>query len=239
MTWLYTVTKNEALTLWRKNNNNTIELDAIYDLEDKNDEIENIINTENYNKLIRKLGSKEKEIVSLKILAGLSFEEISSLLGEKTATIKWRYYKSLYRLKEMISNLAMFIVTFAIGISTLYKQKTENRQINQAEDKNETIEQPESEEKNEQEMDKNLLENTQSSSENLKDETMEEETNDIIKEDDEKQENVLIEDVQKQETNSYISYGILSVSFIFLIMTIIFTIFFKKYQLKLKKKSSK
>ena len=66
-TWLYTVTKNEALILLRKNNND-VNLDTIYDLEDENNEIDKFINKDSYSRLINRLNQKEQEIVSLKIL---------------------------------------------------------------------------------------------------------------------------------------------------------------------------
>ena len=99
-TWLYTVTKNEALILLRKNNK-AIDLDTIYDLEDENNEIDKLINKDTYNKLIKDLNPKEQEIVTLKILSNFTFKEIGTLLGESANTIKWRYYKSIYSLRIM------------------------------------------------------------------------------------------------------------------------------------------
>ena len=121
-TWLYTVTKNEALLLLRKNNND-VNLDTIYSLEDENNEIDKFINKDSYNRLINGLNQKEQEIVSLKILSNFTFKEIGELLGESANTIKWRYYKSIYSLRIMLSNLGMFIITFVLGIATLKNQK--------------------------------------------------------------------------------------------------------------------
>ena len=80
-----------------------------------------MIDRENYNQLINKLDSKEKEIVSLKVISNFSFKQISELLGEPIGTVKWRYYKSIYALRIMLSNLGMFIVTFILGIAS-FKQ---------------------------------------------------------------------------------------------------------------------
>ena len=44
-------------------------------------------------------------LISLKIISNLSFEQISQLLGEKTGTIKWRYYKAIYNLKLILSRI--------------------------------------------------------------------------------------------------------------------------------------
>ena len=51
-------------------------------------------------------------------------------------------------------------------------------------------------------------------------------------------ENVIIEDIHINTTN-YLSIGMFGISAIFLIITITFSIFFTKHQLKAKKKASK
>lgn len=130
-TWLYTVTQNETLQLLRKKNND-FDIEKIYNLEDENSEIEKFIDKESFNQLINKLNYKEKEIVSLKIISNLSFSQISGLLGEPIGTIKWRYYKSIYSLRIMLSNLGMFIVTFVLGIATIKQtKKTSDIEISQ------------------------------------------------------------------------------------------------------------
>lgn len=131
--WLYTTTKNEAITLLRKRNNH-LELEYIYEIEDENNEISEIISQDSYNRLISKLNDKEKEIVSLKILANLSFNEISNLLNEPIGTIKWRYYKSIHNLRLLLSNLGMFVITFIIGMETLLSNKKSNQEISFRED---------------------------------------------------------------------------------------------------------
>ena len=115
--WLYSVTKNETLLILRNKKNN-INLEDIYYVEDTNNEIEKIINIDTYNRLISKLSNKEKEIISMKIISNLTFQEISELLGEPIGTVKWKYYKSIYALRIILSNLGMFIVTFTLGIVT-------------------------------------------------------------------------------------------------------------------------
>lgn len=124
--WLYSITKNETINYLKRNKNN-IDLDSIYNIEDDNNEINKIIDQDNYNRLISKLNNKEKEIISLKIISNLSFEEIGKLLKEPTGTIKWRYYKAVNTLKILLSNLGMFIITFVIGIKTLFNKKASDK----------------------------------------------------------------------------------------------------------------
>lgn len=74
---------------------------------------------------------KDQEIISLKILSKLTFSEIAEILGESTNTIKWRYYKSMYTLKILLSNLSMFIVTATLGILSI---KNQNKNANELKD---------------------------------------------------------------------------------------------------------
>jgi len=225
--WLYTLTKNEALQFLRKQKNN-IDIDSIYDLADNNNDIDKLINKETYNKLISKLSPKEKEIVSLKIISNLSFEEISQLLGEKTATIKWRYYKSIYALRLLLSNLTMSIVTFLIGIAT-FKQTKSDIKIEQdvTENENITIE-----------SDTERFEDNQSMLETADKDKVESNINN------ETQnsvgiENTIIEQPIIESQPNYIGIGFFSISFVCLIFTIIFAIILKKHQLNSRLKSSK
>ena len=63
--WLYTVSKNEAISFLRKKHIN-INMDDIYELEENNNDIEEIIDKQTFKKLISGLKEKEKEIMSLK-----------------------------------------------------------------------------------------------------------------------------------------------------------------------------
>lgn len=56
-TWLYTVTKNEALLFLRKKSD-AYDLEQVYNVENQNNEINELIDKENYNQLINKLDSK-------------------------------------------------------------------------------------------------------------------------------------------------------------------------------------
>ena len=230
--WLYTLTKNEALQFLRKQKNN-IDLDSIYDLTDNNNEIDKLINKETYNKLISKLNPKEKEIVSLKIISNLSFEEISQLLGEKIGTVKWRYYKSIYALRLLLSNLSMSIVTFLIGLATFKQTKSsENIKIEQdvADNENITVENNTGRfEDNESLLETEDKDKIESNTNNQLNDTQ----NSI------EMENTIVEQPIVESQPNYIGIGFFSVSFICLILTIIFAIILKKHQLNSRLKSSK
>ncbi len=213
--WLYSITKNETLNYLRKNRN-TFELEDIYNITDEDVNINKLLDYDSYNKLISKLNKKEQEIISLKILSNLSFKEISQVLNEPVGTIKWRYYKSIHTLKILLSNFGMFLITFIIGLKAILS----NSERNEAQVIDNVI-------KEDEDNRKESMEN--SSANKINQDSV---SNEIIKEE--------ITIPQENETNiNYYGIGILGISGVFLITTIIFTIFFTKYQLKGKKKLSK
>ncbi len=233
VSWIYTLTKNEAITFLRKKED-SISLENIYEIENNDNEINKIIDCDSYNRLISKLNNKEKQIISLKILGNFSFKEISKLLNEPSGTVKWRYYKAVNTIKMLLSNLGMFIVTFIIGLKTLFnkdkmmnKQEVVEEQVE--ENKNETLDQAEERQK----------EDTSKSSytEAVQDKYNEELQNQII-EDNNKQETIVVDETENNISN-YFGIASFSISAIFLIITIICATFFIKHQPKSKKKTSK
>ena len=221
--WLYTLSKNEAISLYRRKNED-VDLDSIYEIEENNDEIDKSIDILEFNRLINSLNEKEKQIISLKILSELSFDEIAKFLNEPVGTIKWRYYKSLHSLKLLFSNLGMFIITFVIGIKALH-MKTKVSQTETEDNTNSEVNPI---------TNNTTYETTKSElQESLKDETNI--NNEVINE---THEEIHVIPNETEQIN-YGGIGILSISMIFLILTIFFTIIFKKYQLKRKNKTSK
>ncbi len=216
--WLYSVTKNETINYLNKKKNH-IELEEIYEIEDNNNEINELINKDSYNRLIGKLNENEKEIISLKILSNLSFKEIAKLLNKPTGTIKWIYYKSINTLKLLLSNLAMFIISFISSCFAMKNRKKLSPKLN-VDESNQTKE----EIKDEITEDKELLQdNKKSTITNDKSSQMQES---------------VIEEVPNI-SNNYLSISLIGVSTIFFILTIIFSIIFTKHQLKRRKKLSK
>ena len=273
MTWLYTLTKNETLNYLKKKKGE-VSLDTIYEIENKNNEIDKKIDHIEFNRLISKLNEKEQEIISLKILSDFSFQEISELLNEPIGTVKWRYYKSLHSIKRMLGSLAMSIITFVIGTKTILtnvKTHKEQQDKIQEEDNLNTTEQEETqnatrqdtnntnnqelqEEEQNKEMQDIVQEDTTNSTkqkntnkaeenstrqnniiENVIPSENEISSNTIIQENEIKQETIANEGMAENQI-SYVGIGLIGISVIFFIMTIIF---FIKYQLKTKKKLSK
>lgn len=218
-TWIYSVTKNETLNFLQKKHSD-ISLENVYEIEDTDNEINEIIDKDTYNRLISKLDDKEKEIISLKILANFSFDEIGTLLNKPTGTIKWKYYKSIHTLKILLSSLGMFFVSFISSI--IFFKNGAKKSDTVKEDVCDTE-------------DNNFIED-----EEIKREPTEENKENIISDENEEQiqENVVV-DVPVRNNINYMGIGFMGISSVFFITTIIFSIIFAKHQLKRRKKLSK
>ena len=79
--WLYTVTKNTTLDFLKKQKKD-LNIDEIYYITTENEELNKIIEQDTFNRIISKLDKEGQEIVSLKILSQLSFNEISQVLNK-------------------------------------------------------------------------------------------------------------------------------------------------------------
>lgn len=212
--WLYEVTKNEVINFLRSKKQE-INIDEIYYITNEENEINNIIDKESYNKIIQRLNKKEQEIVSLKIISDFSFKEISKILNLPIGTVQWRYYKAIHTLKLLLGNLSMFIIT--ITIFAIKKLNIKREQSNKKEEIKEDI------------IEDDWAEKRQEAT------TKKEETNvteDVIITED----RIEAVEIEENVEMTVSDIGILSVSSIFLIITIIYFIIFIKYQQKAKKK---
>lgn len=214
--WLYSITKNETINFLKKSRHN-ISLEDIYEIEDNNDEINRIIDKESYDKRIRGLSNKEKEIISLKVLANLSFDEIGKMLEIPTGTVKWKYYKSLHTLEILLSNLGMFMITAILSVISFKNQPKAVLPI-----------EPET----------NIIENDREdvSQTPPKEETQKQE-NVIVEENSKTQESIIY--TPTSHSHPYLGVSFMGISIIFLMITVIFFIIFTKHQLKARKKLSK
>ena len=234
-TWLYTVSKNESLQYIRKNKINTSLDEQISEFAGSDNEIDDIIDQEQYDKLVKKLNKKEEQIISLKVLSDFTFKEIGEILSIPTPTVQWYYYKSLKSLKVALSNLAMFIITFVIGL----KLKTNSQNEISTEDTKDFN----TSDKDKTNMEDSIFETNQESSSEITstDTNVEKPSNikNIINENElittETITNSIVDTSSK--SNNYI--GVFCIAGIFLIISIIFSIIFIKHQQNTKNKSSK
>lgn len=222
--WLYTVTKNEALQYIRKSKNEA-SLDSVYDVSDEKNNIDEIIDIQAYREMIAGLSEKEKEIVSLKVLSQFTFKKIGQILQMPTGTVQWSYYKAVSSLKISLSSLAGFIITFVLGIRATSKKKNIKLKEDDIKIENDYIQENESE----------IMDSESSKLESIEKPsgTISDITSDLATE---STTSTTIKNTENVEQESHVNIGFFGASIIFLM---IFIIFFKKYQQKRKVKTSK
>ncbi len=243
--WLYTVTKNECISLFRK----TKETLTIEDIKNENleDEIEGIIQKNSYEKMMENLEKIEKQIIFLKVEAGYSFKEIARLLKMPIGTVQWKYYKSLHALKLLIANLSMFV----IGVVTCLFNNSRLKESKVKQDENKTEDNKEQGSTIEDNQKQDSVQNQKDNKNTIKHENIAE---DISNENSNTIENIvqneLIENIIREETKiescnitvdrtmfkNAILYGLTNV---FLCFSIFFTIIVVKNQQNKRKQASK
>lgn len=119
-TWLYSVVKNEALMLLRKEKR-IVPIKEIRGicLEDKN--IEEFVDLNDFNSMIQSLNDKQKTVVWLKILGGYTHKEIAKMLDMPIGTVQWIYNTSIKRIRRILTSLLTVICVLFTGlIASIY-----------------------------------------------------------------------------------------------------------------------
>ena len=226
--WLFTVSKNECYLYLRKLKSN-VNIEEIYEIPESSNDIDKIIDIEYYNKLIKGLKEDEKLIVSLKVLSNFTFSKISQVMNIPIGTVQWKYYNAINSLKVSVSSLIGAIIAFVIVLArgeilnsktylneqeeNKYKDENDNQQNNiEIEDETQNIAQPD----NQTSTDKN-----EQNTENIKQEI----SQSVIS-------------LSEVKTNKLDNFQVIFTS-IGITFLIIFITFFKIYQQKLRKKTSK
>ena len=213
--WLYSISKNETINVLRKNTS-YVDIDSIYNIENTDNYLSDIIDIDSYNRKISSLKEDEKQIVSLKLLSNFTFKEIGELLDIPTATAQWKYYKSMNSLKLVLANLAMIIIAFAVFIKSKLSSN-KNKVQSQSSTSSENYESIDSIQKNSESSDMHVAPHIGEIDISPDTTSKYEGTSTTIS-------NFLTPKVK-----------IIGFSSIFLVIIIIFSIIFKKYQQKRKK----
>lgn len=223
--WLFTVCKNECFQYLRRKRPN-ISLEEIYDVSVESSDINEIIDKEYFSKLMDGLKDDEKMIVSLKVLSDFTFKKISQIMDIPIGTVQWKYYKAINSLKVSIGSLLgaalAFIMVLANGDFWKSRQYVD--------------------EKNEVEGNKKTVEDTENESTNF---IINNEDDNVVNNSEavQKDDSVSTVVINEEGNNTTVSTNRSAFQFAFLtigiVLLLISIIFFKIYQQKFKKKSSK
>ena len=114
--WLHTVVKNEALMYLRREKQ-TVPLDEVQELPAQDLEIENFVDMDEFNSMTASLNSKQKQIVSMKVLGGMTHKEIAGVLSIPIGTVQWLYNMSIKKLRRALGAITGFILFFGAGFA--------------------------------------------------------------------------------------------------------------------------
>lgn len=114
--WLHTVVKNEALMYLRREKQ-TVPLDEIQELPAQDLEIEYFVDMDAFNSMTAPLNNKQKQIVSMKVLGGMTHKEISRVLSIPIGTVQWIYNMSIKKLRRALGAITGFILFFGAGFA--------------------------------------------------------------------------------------------------------------------------
>ncbi len=232
--WLYTVSKNECLQLIRKqkaHQNENQDEEVLENVKSDTNEIEDVIENEDYKKMVKKLNKKQEQIVSLKVISDFTFKEIGQIMSMPIATVQWYYYSSIKSLKAAMANFAMFLIALVIGIKYMGKEELSTEKKEQTKKQNKIDQKPE-------ENESSTINSSDDSNETDTGSTSQSTGRKNVDEVIQSTETSVLQDTMEVAHNN-VSIGILSISGIFLALTIIFSIIFIKYQQKGNKKTSK
>lgn len=100
-TWLMTICMNTSISYLRKNKRNAStesleQNETPIEIEDESSRVD----TDSFEKMIVGLDEKERQIVTLKFVAELEFQEIATALDLGLSAVKMRYYRAVEKLKQ-------------------------------------------------------------------------------------------------------------------------------------------
>ena len=227
LSWLYSVAKNETINYIKKHSKEKC-FENLYEISDKDTEIEKALDKEYFNNLIKNLPKKQQEILSLKIVSNLSFKEIANILNMKISTVQWHYYKSLNTIKLLLGN----VITIFVGAFLYIKTKGLTERNEAEPEENDSA----------KEKDEIALDEEKSIDESYSINQSTELQEEYNRADNETGKNSTIEitaqatETAESPTNNIVSVGIIVTT---VLLVVIFSILLIKRQIKLKKKLSK
>jgi RNA polymerase sigma-70 factor, ECF subfamily len=115
--WLYKIARNTVIDHYRSYRQE-LSIDDIWDLPSPSQtdiDLEAKLKVEKIEKYLKELKTEHREILIMKIWQGLTYQEISEILGKSEASCKMALSRSLKQLREkMPLDLLIFLLLFGI-----------------------------------------------------------------------------------------------------------------------------
>lgn len=111
-TWLFALAHNHLITHWRKEKNKkTVSLDALSEkgfdpaYEEADDSLSKAMDAKKVQYLLSLMKEDERELISLRYLQELSYEEIANILGKKQGAIRTALTRALKNFAQLHQKL--------------------------------------------------------------------------------------------------------------------------------------
>lgn len=98
--WLLTIARNMALDHVRKHQKEQLESDEVISQVSVESEDSTLVNQLALKEAMDRLPQDEREIINLKVLAQLTFKEISRLIPMPMGTVTWKYREGIRKLRR-------------------------------------------------------------------------------------------------------------------------------------------
>ena len=101
--WLATVARNMAIDLLRKNKREVLVenfADSLSENASTDDVEKDVISNMSLKVALNSLKPDEREIVNMKIMGELTFQQIADILGQPLGTVTWRYQNAVKKLRR-------------------------------------------------------------------------------------------------------------------------------------------
>ena len=107
--WLFRIAHNQIIDHWRKQKNKkTVSLEQAADVVSNGDPVqmtENKANIEELSEALQQLPPAQREVVTLRFVAGLSIAEVAETLGKREGTVKALQFNGTATLKKLMLDI--------------------------------------------------------------------------------------------------------------------------------------
>lgn len=108
-TWLYRIARNHAISRLRKkrktgNLTQAEEVELVDDVESVDDDVIQQYSAASVHQALGKLGARHRDVLTLRFLEQLSYDEIANIVDCSVGTIRSRIHYAKKKLKEILTN---------------------------------------------------------------------------------------------------------------------------------------
>ncbi len=113
--WLYQIARNTVIDHYRTKKEN-VPIDDIFDLghdERTPDQLDAVAGLAKVEEYLKSLPARQREIITLRIWEGKSFDEIATILGGTEGSVKMAFSRSIRQLREVCGDSAPLLLLLA------------------------------------------------------------------------------------------------------------------------------